>query len=305
MDFLPLTEALVSDVARLINRSLDFEAVTPWTVSRCTILDPNFDPRLTVIALDKGEPVGVVIGAIRTKVPPEIAGNEHGWIKLIAIHPRYRETGLGHQLILFIEKSLSSMGAKDIRVSDFAGWYFWPGIDIRYQDLIRFFSDHGYSKVSESLEYEVDLSGLKTPSLILEREVSLIESGYSFSVALKDQKEKVTEWVRSNFGPLWSHEASEAFRHRTPSVILASKGDSIVGFAAHGALELDWFGPIGVIESERNKGIGSVLLFKSLISMKEEGRRNAIIPCGSHFFFFSQIPSIRGVRNYWTLYKKL
>jgi hypothetical protein len=122
---------------------------------------------------------------------------------------------------------------------------------------------------------------------------------------LHEQKEKVTEWVRTNFGPIWSHEVSEAFRHSTPSVTLALKGDDIIGFAAHGALELERFGPIGVIESERNKGIGSILLFKSLISMKEDGRRNAIIPFDSNFFFFSQIPSVRGVRCFWTLYKKL
>jgi predicted N-acetyltransferase YhbS len=303
MEFLPLTEDLVTKVARLVNRSLEFEAVTPWTVSRCTILDPNFDPKLTVVALDKGEPVGTVLGAIR-KVPKEMASNEHGWIKLAAFHPRYSGTGLADQLLAFVEKSLRSRGVNDVRVSDFAGWYFWPGIDFRYQGLLRFFNDHGYSKVSESLDFEVDLTGLRTPSLVLEREVTLLEEGYSFQAALHEQKEEVTQWIRSNFGPFWSYEVSEAFRHSTPSVTLALKGGKMVGFSAHGALELDWFGPIGVVEGERRKGIGSVLLFKSLINMREEGRRSATIPCGSNLLFFSQIPSIRSVRNYWILYKK-
>ncbi|MEM2884646.1 MAG: GNAT family N-acetyltransferase [Thermoproteota archaeon] len=305
MEYSPLTEGLVAKVAKLVNRSLEFEAVTPWTVSRCTILDPNFDPKLTIVALDEGEPVGIVIGAIRSKAPQEMAGNEHGWIKLAAVNPRYGGTGLADRLLLYVEKGLKSRGAKDVRVSDFAGWYFWPGVDVRYQGLIRFFYDHGYGKVSESLECEVCLAGLRTPSLVLEREVNLAKEGYAFSTASQDKKEEVAEWVHSNFGPLWSHEVSEAFRHSPPSVLLASKEGKTVGFAAYSALELDWFGPIGVVEGERRKGIGSVLLFKSLANMREDGRKSATIPCGSYFSFFSRVPLIRGVRNYWILYKKL
>jgi len=304
MEFVPLGEGLVPGVARLINRCLEFEAVTPWTVSRCTILDPNFDPEVTIVALDKSEPVGVVLGAQRIRAPPELVSPVHGWIKLAVVEPRYMQSGLADQLLLAVERSLKSKEAKDVRVSDFAGWLFWPGIDLRYQDLLRFFGDHGYVKVNVSVEYEVDLLGMRIPSVILEKEATLAEKGYVLSIPDQEQRGDIFEWVHSNFGPLYSHEASEAFRHDIPSLWLAYKGNEIVGFSAHGTSELDWFGPIGVIESERRKGIGSVLLYKGLMSMKEEGRRIALISCNPHLFF-AQIPSIRAVRDYLILSKKL
>jgi len=304
MEFVPLGESLVPKIARLVNRCLEFEAVTPYTVNRCTILDPNYDPEMTIIAIDKSEPVGIVIGAQRTKAPPELVSREHGWLKLVVVEPRYMQSGLGDQLLLAVERAMKSKGAKDVRVSDFVGWYFWPGIDLRYQDLIRFFGDHGYIKVNENIEYEVDLLGLRPSSLVLEKEASLAAKGYAFTNASQDRRREVVEWVHSNFGPLYSHEVSETFRHDMPSVWLALKGDEIVGFSAYRTSELDWFGPIGVAEEERRKGLGSVLLFKSLLSMREEGRRIALISCNPHLFF-SQIPSIRGVRDYWILSKRL
>jgi len=304
MEFVPLGEGLVPRVARLINRCLEYEAVTPWTVNRCTILDPNFDPEATIVALDQSEPVGIILGAQRIRAPPELVGREHGWIKLAVVEPRYMQSGLMDQLLLAIERSLKSKGAKDVRVSDFAGWMFWPGVDLRYPDLLRFFGDHGYLKVNVSVEYEVNLLGMRAPSFILEKEAAMAEQGYAFTIPDQEQREGVIDWIHSNFGPLYSHEASEAFRHDIPSLWLAYKGDEIVGFSSYGTSELNWFGPIGVIESERRKGVGSVLLYKALMGMKEEGRRIALISCHPHLFF-SQIPSIRSVRDYLILSKRL
>jgi len=72
-----------------------------------------------------------------------------------------------------------------------------------------------------------------------------------------------------------------------------------------GALEPHWFGPIGVLEAHRKKGLGTVLLFKTLFSMREEGQRLAVIPWTGHLFFYSQVPGIKGIRHYWTMRKDL
>ncbi len=60
-----------------------------------------------------------------------------------------------------------------------------------------------------------------------------------------------------------------------------------------------------LVEEKRKMGLGSVLLFKTLDSMKKLGISRAIIPWTGHLFFYSQVPGIVGIRHYWVMEKKL
>ena len=51
----------------------------------------------------------------------------------------------------------------------------------------------------------------------------------------------------------------------------------IVGFACYDATCMNFFGPTGVKESERGKGVGKALLLAALHAMKEQGYAYAII----------------------------
>lgn len=50
-----------------------------------------------------------------------------------------------------------------------------------------------------------------------------------------------------------------------------------MGFACYESTAKNFFGPTGTLESERGKGIGKVLLIKSLESLRELGYVYAII----------------------------
>jgi GNAT superfamily N-acetyltransferase len=52
----------------------------------------------------------------------------------------------------------------------------------------------------------------------------------------------------------------------------ALDGERVLGFAQH---EGERFGPFGVAASERGRGIGAVLLFKCLHTMRDKGLHNA------------------------------
>jgi len=304
LDVAALTEDIVAPVSRLVNKSLDFDAVTPWSVARCTFLDPNFSPDLSLVALEGGRPVGFALGGMRTRAPEEMVSSEHGWVKLLAVHPEWAGRGLEEYLLKTLEERMRGKGALDVRVSDFAGWQFSSGVDTRYEGLLSLYMGHGYSRVSEALEYEVGLLGIRPPPHLQEMEVMLAREGYSFSLVGQGEKEDVVGWAHERFGPLQAHECSEAFRHAVPFLWLALKGGERIGYAAYGALELHWLGPIGVVEVERRREVREALLYRALLSMREEGLREAVIPSSPEDPVVAGVTSLKSVRRLWILYKK-
>jgi len=110
-------------------------------------------------------------------------------------------------------------------------------------------------------------------------EYSLPE-GIKIVRAMALDKERIVQYVKGHFSdicPEWAYEA-EASIFKTPvSCFIALEGTKIVGFACYNTSALGFFGPFGVTETYRKKGIGAALLKESLLAMKYEGYAYAII----------------------------
>jgi GNAT superfamily N-acetyltransferase len=86
----------------------------------------------------------------------------------------------------------------------------------------------------------------------------------------------VGEWIGVQF-PFWRREA-EATLSRVPTTChLAIRESRILGFACHDAICPNFFGPTGVEEIYRGKGIGKALLLAALHAQKAQGYAYAII----------------------------
>jgi GNAT superfamily N-acetyltransferase len=79
------------------------------------------------------------------------------------------------------------------------------------------------------------------------------------------------------FGGYWKSEVEVAFSRQPVSIWLAQRGNDILGFACYETTAKNFFGPTGTLESERGKGIGKILLIKSLESLRELGYAYAVI----------------------------
>lgn len=98
-------------------------------------------------------------------------------------------------------------------------------------------------------------------------------------VNLDDEKMLVT-FVEENFSEEWASTIKGAFMLNNPTVYVASSSNgSIVGFAAYDVYQnkKGYFGPMGVVTSNRTKGVGYSLLHHCLRDMKEAGYEYAII----------------------------
>lgn len=91
------------------------------------------------------------------------------------------------------------------------------------------------------------------------------------------EKSLVKDWVDLHFGDYWANEVDVAFSFQPPHLFIAQKGNEILGFACYETTAKNFFGPTGTVENMRGKGIGKVLLLKSLNALKEMGYAYAII----------------------------
>jgi len=84
-------------------------------------------------------------------------------------------------------------------------------------------------------------------------------------------------WVRQTFGAAWASECEVAFSNHPVSCFIAVEDSKIIGFACYDATCKDFFGPEGVSEAARGRGIGKTLLLSCLHAMIAQGYAYAII----------------------------
>jgi predicted N-acetyltransferase YhbS len=87
----------------------------------------------------------------------------------------------------------------------------------------------------------------------------------------------VREFIERNFGTPWADEVSVGFAHKPVSVFVATIDRQLVGFAAYECTRRGFFGPTGVVNNARGRGIGKTLLLASLGGLRDKGYVYAII----------------------------
>jgi ribosomal protein S18 acetylase RimI-like enzyme len=108
-------------------------------------------------------------------------------------------------------------------------------------------------------------------------------------VARSYEKQQVVEWVRRSFGEPWADECDAAFGNRPVSCFIATENGAIAGFACYDATCRDFFGPAGVADQARGRGIGSALLLTCLHAMAAIGYGYAIIGGAGSLEFYRKV----------------
>lgn len=310
--FEELTEKNIYDATAICNQSLRYDSFDPAVLRKIVFQDPNFERGLAFVAYEGGEPLGFSAGVRLIRQPTEEIDPSATWIKILAgiAGKEANEVEVISSLCDRVEAELRNLGGKVVRISDFARARMWPGIDVRYETVLEVLEKRGYSKVGEAVDYLVELKGFLVPRRIQRLRDELDKRGIAITLATKAGSESLCGWVKEKFGPGWAYEVANSIENaektRCRTVVAKDvKTGEIIGFSTHGALERDWFGPIGVDEKSRKSGVGSVLLFESLRLMRLNGVVEAVIPWTGHLFFYTQVPGIKGIRHYHIMSKPL
>ena len=87
----------------------------------------------------------------------------------------------------------------------------------------------------------------------------------------------VRDFIEKNFSVAWADEVSVGFANKPVTVVIATRDGRVIGFAGYECTRKAFFGPTGVVESERGSGIGTALLIASLWGLRELGYVYGII----------------------------
>ena len=171
------------------------------------------------------------------------------------------------------ERFVREQGRKEVLVSPYAPNYFWPGVDPNaYREAVRFLERRGYQTLYTPVAMDKRLVGFAVPQEIEALQAERVGEGYHFGPLTPEYIYDVIEFANQAFNPDWGRAIREAIRDGVPleqCLIAADERRRIVGFALFGGYDgiLERFGPFGVDPSQRGKGLGKILLYRTLEAM--------------------------------------
>lgn len=117
--------------------------------------------------------------------------------------------------------------------------------------------------------------------------------GVSVRRVFSGERGLLLDFVGTHFFPAWVGECAVAMGGHPLPVWVAVAGGRIVGFACHDATTRGFFGPTGVEEGFRGRGIGKALLLATLGGMREAGYAYAVIgDPGPMGFYLDNLPAM-------------
>ena len=88
---------------------------------------------------------------------------------------------------------------------------------------------------------------------------------------------QVLSFDEREFSQAWADEISVAFAYKPVSLYIAIVDKAVVGFAGYECTRRNFFGPTGVTDNMRGRGVGKALLIASLWGLREMGYVYAIV----------------------------
>lgn len=240
------------------------------------LLDANFSPDGLIVAEENGELIGFVLSLAR-QVPLFLQGLEPevGWITAFGVHPAHRRVGIGRQLFDAALARMTSLGRKRILISPYTPNYFIPGVDVdAYPEALAFLSATGWQVTSRPISMRAETTGLQVPPEILELEQRRAQEGFAVRPVRPSDLPELMPFIAQRFGWDWFRFAQdyllELFGPGSDEIcfLVATQQGRIVGYCQQ---KRERFGPFGVADELRNKGIGRLLLFRCLATMLTQG----------------------------------
>lgn len=276
----PFQPGDLDGVVSLLNREMTADPTASANFQRRVLLDLNFNPSGAPVAKDGDKVVGFMCGMVRKYLmEDQTPDTDRGFITLLAVDRDYRRQGIGTRLWEQVRSYFKERGAKTAIVGTFAPNYFVPGVDqVAYADAIEFFKKQGFTMPVTVLSMDSNLLELKTPDWIVEKEAKLVSEGVTFEVFRPEHTLPLIDHLRECFPGDWQRYLRESMVRKTMGhfdrgeIYVAMHEGKCLGFCQH---ENERFGPFGVDDRERGRGIGAVLLLKCLHGMKALAIHNA------------------------------
>ncbi len=282
----PYTDSDLAGLLALWDKALPRDLISREDLEGRVLLDPNREPESLMLAFEDENPSGPPIGfilALVLRIPIENTGlfENRGFITAFGVHPAFRRQGAGAALLERAEAFFRARNRKEVVISPYTPNYFVPGVDKQaYATGLEFLKKRGFEEFIEAIAMDAQINAFEIDAPTREKEEKLRAEGILIEPFRRDCMVAYLDFMAANMPGPWLEDARKtirailAGRACEDSITLARQGDRIVGYCQH----IDeHFGPFGVIDAMQGKGIGSVLLAHTLLTMRRRGYHSAFL----------------------------
>jgi GNAT superfamily N-acetyltransferase len=261
--------------------ALPLDAITVDTLETRVLLDENFDPDTFLTAWEDDTLVGFVLGVYpkRMSLGDADPGGDRCWITALGVDPGASLEKVGGNLLTVVERKFRSLGKHDCCVSSYPPGYFTPGIDkMAYRHLLDLFLTRGYEVFHEALSMDSPIVLFTIPETTREIEARLRAENIEVRSYRRTDLIQLMDFLEKTMPSDWVRVERQNLRKipgggfHAEQIMLVTRGDEIVGYCQ---FEGSHFGPFGVSSQYQGRGIGTVLLARTLERMRQEGYHNA------------------------------
>ena len=248
MKVVKFSEELFKPVAKLCRQNMELDIMPDFLFREKTFDDPDYNPELTLVAIDEKEiPIGFIQGVIRDRSNESV-----GYIKLLCVDSNQRRKRIASNLYHEIEEKFIQNKIKRIRVYESYPNYFMPGVDPFYTEAVCFFERMRFKKFKGTSNLKADLITGDFNTEIEEAE--LRKGNIICRRAFSDEKEKVLKWVDEKF-PIWHFEVEESFKNNPATLFITEVNGEVKAFSVHEVNNkgTGWFGPMGTDDIIKRK----------------------------------------------------
>jgi len=277
----PFSDSDREAVLRLWKKALPLDAVSMETLETRVLLDDNFDRQTFLLAKEGAETMGFVLGLVGRRLPLGDADPKgtRAWITAFAVFPDSRLPEIGGMLLAELEDRFRKAGKNDCLVSTYPPGYFTPGIDRKaYPALFNFLQGHGYAVEKEAISMDAPIVLFQVSQKVVELEGRLRDDGIQVREFRREDLLGFLDFLEASMPTDWVR-VERANLRKIPDggfhpyqITVATHGDAIVGYCQ---FEGSHFGPFGVSDSYQGRGIGTVLLARTLERMREHNYHDA------------------------------
>ncbi|MBX7246853.1 MAG: GNAT family N-acetyltransferase [Candidatus Sumerlaeaceae bacterium] len=296
-----LTEADLPAITRVAHLGLEFDEINKSLIREKTVDAKDYDPNLGLLWEEAGEVAAFAQGAVGVKKD----GSQPGYVRIMAVHPAFRNRGIGTSLLKEMEARLKGKGCTAVSIMDSPNNYFMPGVDFRYTEAFCFLQKHGYEMFRENHNLICDLDLNDWPDLDSQI-AELAKEGVELRRAVTADGPEVHDFLEAHW-PGWHAEVQGALDNDPPTLYIGRHEGRVIAFSGYQGnnKSLSWFGPMGTLPVLRGKGIGGILLRLCLRDLARQGYRKAIIPWVGPVRFYARYSNARLDRCFWAYRKNL
>jgi len=98
----------------------------------------------------------------------------------------------------------------------------------------------------------------------------------------------IRQFIQQNFSTSWADEVSVGFANKPVTVFIATIDGQLVGFAAYECTRRAFFGPMGVLDQVKGRGIGRSLVLACMKGLREMGYVYGIIGAAGPIEFYQK-----------------